>query len=879
MRIVLLMAALFLGTAAVLLLAWSTETPSGSPIGTDRSADFLKESAASAASLEPEDEGPLRVLTESSTDDEPGFRTDSEAGLLEESHKARIEVTVLGPDHAPRAGATVTLEPTAGSATSDSVLSRSLQTNTSGQVVFPVPRAGLFSLQASWSDLRSARMPAVRPGGSVVLLLERGQMFVGQIVAAEDGRAVPGALLLFTVEDRIHQSFCGPDGRFELDVPARARGRLEVLARGFARHQSWIDVQQAPPRIPLEAGHLLRGKVIESFETGDTDGTGVRDAVVRTLARREAGGEELTVVLAESRTDASGEFSLGPTACDDVELEVSTHRGDRVSLELDRSAARQPLQVVLPARRRLAGHVFLADGRPAAGARIRLLGLESSEASKRRVTADDDGRFEIDRIQARRPYRLAAWHPEGTPALLERQPDADPAPFEIRLAPRNGIRGLVRRADGGAAPFAVLRLEQDDPGLVRAAGLREALRADDQGRFQIRAVPPGTWKLGAAFFEEAAGPVEVVVVAGQETELTLELEGRASIEGQLTDTLGQPLSPGIVRANPAADPARPGQSAEAALAEIEVDAAGRFRFDLLPPGRPIELLASSPGYEDQVVAIPLPERSGPVVIRMQALLALEGQVRDSESGAALERFSLTVEWTGADGRARERKRAFVGARGSFRFEGLEEGEVELTVQSDGYFRFGPETVMVQPGAIPLLIQLYPAAELEGRLLDDRGRPIAGTLVFLRELLPPGEEPKIRRSRSRAGGGFTLRELHPGRYELGVGREDAPLALTGVKIDFGRNTVQDIRLSQVGSVELELSGPDGRGAGEQVVRFVGQTLKARLDVVSDGRGRAEAGPLPADTYDVLSGGARGTCHVRAGAVTPLRLIVPEEDSEQ
>ena len=873
----MILAALLIVAAAALMLLFGSDSELAELTLT---AQSLNQKGAVPLSLDGS-YGPLRVLTESTPELEAGFRTHPELELLpellKEGRDAKVQVTVLGPDRRPQAGATVTLEPSPGSAATDQVLSDEQSTDAQGEVAFLVPRTGTYQVVASRGDLHSEVITDVRPGSRVVLLLKLGLPFAGQILDAESGGPVQGALLLLTSDTQALQATSGPEGRFELNLPSGANGRLEVLARGYARKKIWLDTQQGSIRLFLEVGQILRGSV------HDSSGQPARDVTVRTLARRRIGSDALTIVLAESRTDALGQFSLGPTADDQVELEAESDPGDRVAMELDESAAHRDLKLILPDRHSLLGQIRLSDGLPAAGARIRLLGLGASEASLRRSVADGEGRFEIERIQTRKPYRLAVWHPDGTPVVLSQSATQSSEPLEIRLPKPNGIRGRVQRTDGTGAPFALLSVDHDDSGLIRAAGLREMIRADRDGRFRIRAVPPGTWRLSAVFEDQAVGPNTVQVLTGQETELVLELEGRVSLEGQLTDRLGRALASGSIEArlpNPRSLESQSGEQASSpALARSGVDAAGRFRVDLLPANRPVELVVTSAGYQEQSVHILRPEQSGPLVIRMTELLALTGQALDRISGVPLDRFSLTVSWTNGDGERNEAKRSFATADGSFRFEGLEPGTLELTVKGRGYFRFGPEELELSATTAPVLIRLDPAGQLDGRLLDDRGRPIPGTFVFLRETLPAQAEPELRRSRTRANGGFTLRELTPGRYELGVGQVEAPLTLVPVKVNFGRNVAKDIRLPQVGSVDLELMGPNGLRAGERVVRFVGQSLKARLDVVSDARGRASVGPLPADIYEVLCDGGRGSLEIRPGAVTPFRLSLPAEDGDE
>jgi hypothetical protein len=243
--------------------------------------------------------------------------------------------------------------------------------------------------------------------------------------------------------------------------------------------------------------------------------------------------------------------------------------------------------------------------------------------------------------------------------------------------------------------------------------------------------------------------------------------------------------------------------------ETTTDKDGRWRIDVMP-AEVVEdqprIFLSHPGYVSDdlrrgMIPWPLTERPSVAALRSQTAVtvmrkggAIEGRVVDERGGpiAGVRIYTEEYYWldsrkpaaiTGNDGRFRI-------ANVSFALSGMndpppstmrafERREVALTVQAPGY---APELVHADPkgSASPLVISLKPGQAIQGRVMDESGKPLEGVSVSVSNWLGYRERLNVT-SKTGADGKFRL--------------ADAPLS--GVLYDFrkqGYMAVHDFPMS-------------------------------------------------------------------------------------
>ena len=256
----------------------------------------------------------------------------------------------------------------------------------------------------------------------------------------------------------------------------------------------------------------------------------------------------------------------------------------------DAEGPSEPLRLVLERVPGVSGRV-LAQGRPLAGARVRLMAPLRERAavfegfrqfvnphSGGETRSDDQGRFSAIPPQSRVYLRVAA---EGYAARLLGPYDVDMAAglsgLEVELDAGGSIAGVVR-SPAGVEREGVLVGASFGDGFVRT------VRSDDHGRYRFDALSPGPWQLRLAETELDAArplpsyrlepatdppPADVVVEAGETAELDLVagpvgwVRGRLRLAGEPPPAFKARLIPGEGEPSP----------------EVAADSDGAFRLD------------------------------------------------------------------------------------------------------------------------------------------------------------------------------------------------------------------------------------------------------------------------------------------------------------
>ncbi|MCA9440652.1 MAG: carboxypeptidase regulatory-like domain-containing protein, partial [Candidatus Omnitrophica bacterium] len=138
------------------------------------------------------------------------------------------------------------------------------------------------------------------------------------------------------------------------------------------------------------------------------------------------------------------------------------------------------------------------------------------------------------------------------------------------------------------------------------------------------------------------------------------------------------------------------------------------------------------------------------VIQLKESLNLEGFVLD-ENGGALKGARVSAGDPNPWSKGRK-PTAIANPTGAFSFKDREPGELQITVQADGYSPQAQQ-VLVEQGMKPLRFLMEPAATIRGRVVDATGDPISGVNVSAQSVLPGNVDDSWR--------GFTDSE---GRFE-------------------------------------------------------------------------------------------------------------------
>ncbi len=466
-----------------------------------------------------------------------------------------------------------------------------------------------------------------------------------------------------------------------------------------------------------------------------------------------------------------------------------------------------------PAPDEVAGRVVTPAGHPVAAARVRLVRLSTAGGdgpppdAGRRASAlsGADGSFRFAGSPAGF-WELRAEHPEqGEGSLVLRNPLPRVAVVVVAPPLALPVEGVVRSADG--APIHAAEVTVRVAGLGPFGGAALRTRTDARGAFRLTVPGPGPWDVtaapaveeGAVFGARGDGlPSDPVEVTAPAAGLEIVLRAGESVEGRCVDETGAPLA-GVVLSLLHAS--REG-SHPTAHARTGVD--GRFRLEGLAPGPHVLFAApaadrdgtSRPGAERRL-ALPAGDA---VEVVLPRGLAVEGVIRlengDPLPGGVLRAMPLH----GAPTEPTFWRTGAVDGAGRFRVTGLPPGTYALHLvcvgeaPPPGPFDNGvrdPAPALrggspVAAGTRGLVLVVEDGAGIEGVLVDEGGRPLAGGEVTLQDPLtgdrigfPSDGEGRFRAAGLEAGRRYDLDAIVWGRGAVrreGVTAGGPPLVL-------------------------------------------------------------------------------------------------------
>jgi RNA polymerase sigma-70 factor (ECF subfamily) len=328
---------------------------------------------------------------------------------------------------------------------------------------------------------------------------------------------------------------------------------------------------------------------------------------------------------------------------------------------------------------------------------------------------------------------------------------------DVRIVLGRRVTGRVVRADGvtpAAGARLVLSKGHGGSGTMRFSHAKEFGRAGDDGRFALEHVPSAPYEpytlIAAA--EDGCGWADLPAVAGKSDVKDVEVRLRpgAAVTVTVTDAAGAPIADAKVFASPRFEPLGPpnhGQeadhnvwlpdgSASAAIFGARTDAAGVARFTKLPTGdegRSYDFIvhAKAEAWQDHVAVEPGTEKTITIVVETPKVVRLIAAARFVDpDGRPVEGVTLTVvsgpadakATTGPDGVAVVERRdggPTTGVLGWFRAEkeGFAKQMVGVRLQEDN------------GSPLPAFTLLRPAP-IDGRIVDQDGKPVAGCYVDL-----------------------------------------------------------------------------------------------------------------------------------------------------
>jgi protocatechuate 3,4-dioxygenase beta subunit len=455
---------------------------------------------------------------------------------------------------------------------------------------------------------------------------------------------------------------------------------------------------------------------------------------------------------------ASG-FAPGKSA------QFTVKEGDRIEeivIDLDAGATVQGVVVAA------------ATGQPLAGANVSLVASPGDLSTgwgwggPPTKTTDAEGAFVLEGLPEG-SVTIAATHPQYAQATVSGILVAKgrPATARIEMTAGGGIRGLVMR---GGRPLSNSRVNAwKTDGAGQYVGKDAAV--DAQGRFEIRGLPAGEYRLSVMVSSGRRGMTSrnsrsVTVAEGQTTEIDLSEGAGVRVSGRVLSG-GDPVVGGMIMAM------QPQKGWGGANAEIE--AGGTYAIELPGPGDYFFLVQWGGREAGTKIRVTVPEGATSFEYNVELPGGrITGVVVDAETGAVVSNAQVGAFDSGTASRSftgllqAMLSMAQTDGQGTFVLSSLPAGTFTLRAFAEGYADARLAGVRLDEGAglTDLRLALERGVAYRLRVVDPKGQPVAQAMALVRD--GNGELVAFTRPAfSNPQGVLEIQGIRPGAYRITV----------------------------------------------------------------------------------------------------------------
>jgi hypothetical protein len=414
----------------------------------------------------------------------------------------------------------------------------------------------------------------------------------------------------------------------------------------------------------------------------------------------------------------------------------------------------------------ISGRVVDEAHQPIAGARVWPVDAANAwtggAGDRGAVTTAKDGSFTIPALAAG-SWILQAKDDSHAPAAskpITVNGEIATTGLEIVLPAAATIAGVVIDGDRKPVPSATVQLSSDrwSSDMV----YRQAA-ADEQGRFEIRALPRRSFKLRATSDQAASAAVAVDLTGvAEKRDVELIVDRTGTIAGIVVDSDGEAVAEAEVSAGPDFLSGKRGDSdwILAAGDTATTDGDGRFVLHGLEDGDYRLFARRAVGGERRVG-----ERAGVVAkvgdTNVRLVLPAPGSIIGKvvlESGGPPPRASITAGWGNRT----------TTTDGNFRLGELQPATYDVRVSGGDFGEQVKRDVVVAAGKEVDLgtIVVRPGRKVAGKVVDGKGAPVEGARVYMGQLLfgdgkklgngdDSADQPGVRQAISNAAGEFVI----------------------------------------------------------------------------------------------------------------------------
>jgi hypothetical protein len=666
-----------------------------------------------------------------------------------------------------------------------------------------------------------------------VQVLEPGVEVLGRVVD-EAGKGVAEVDVL--LEDMPGMAFGEPvaksDTAGHFTIADRPRdGELRLVARGEKVVPAAAVVVRMPPAGPVEL-RVRRARTLSGRVVDERDGEPVGGARVRVHKEITLAASRGMAMAGHSESGEDGTFSVEGLGVGGyaVEVESPGYKPQRLDVVLPDDEAPRPLTVILRHGLAIAGRVEEANGSPAAGIFVDLSSaareqsLANRGGTRRSARSDPDGAFRFDGLEAGH-YQVSAGDEVGASAseIVEAGAAGE---VVLRLLPPGSLVCRVVDPDGAPVAGADVRAY---PASGAAAGPQRQ-RADATGTATFASLAAQRYRVLASAPGWPQASQDASVTAGQQSEVTLTFARGGTVTGRVLGLTAEQVT-------------RVDVWARGSRGKVAAD--GAFRLEGVALGAGEVRAALAPEGRERGARYDLADAETPVTVEIDFAggATVSGAVRRGGRAAA----GLTVECV--RGRRPEGSTVTDDA-GHYRFDGIDDGELDVAVRDDVGATLAARRVTVA-GATQVDFDV-PGGELAGRVVDAETRDgVSGAEVVLRSTA--GAEV-VRTVMSAEAGAFRVGELADGDFSVRASAPGYAPATAAIHVTMGRAPEVTLALGPEQRLELLVTEADGAPADSVLITSAsGGRVLDGVWAQCDSRGRAVVTTLAPGGYTALVSG--------------------------
>jgi uncharacterized GH25 family protein len=671
----------------------------------------------------------------------------------------------------------------------------------------------------------------------VVIRLTKSAKVIVTVVG-DDGKPIEGAdVKLAALGERTART--GPDGTATLSPVHPGWVAVQATASGYAPGQAFTQVGSAGAtgtiKVTMHKGVLVAGRVI------DEGGAPIANARVTT-----AGIWDIPGGIEPVTTDGKGQFTF-PGLAPGSHVLVATDGEHAPARSAPVSVTDQPIRnitITMKEGGRLAGTVVddLQKPVPFASVRVGGDGAQMWMVDARQATSDRAGRFEIKGL-ARTKLKVRAESDDAASAVTSVDLTTIAAKTDLKLGldVKGAIAGVV--VDDTSQPVAEVQVNAfpdilggNTPESISLAGMSSAT-TDGAGRFSIRGLPEGSYRLRAARatggrydWGQQGTPAKV---GDKNIKITLAADG--SVVGKLVlEGAGAPKAAIVQLGYQPSTPA-------AADGTFKLEGVAPGKYDLRVRGadfaeftqRDVEV---KPGKPTDVGTLTL--------VRGRKLV---GKVIDAAGnavpGAKVKTGDMLFSMQGAEDQM-ENWEEMTGARtdvtdqnGKFTVIGIAKKATSVIAEHASRGRSGAvEIAAGTDDPQPVTLTLKGFGTITGKVTS-KGEPVGGATITD---TPKGGGAQIRMVQSEADGSFTLTKISEGTHVLSAMQQSGfgmslKSTSTTVQVRTGQETKVTIDIP-IGSIVLTVQVKPQAGQkvdSAQVFLFRGKIFVHNAKELTDG----------------------------------------------